>query len=194
MNVLSDIICDDGKEYWVGFHVGWQMGVCVQRQRLKYYSPPTTFLMLLAHVSLPHPDRIHIYHHIHVESCPSASLDYVIEPWFLGPGSSGPGGPEFKEWADASKANNGTVFGTSIKDLPDPKQPRCALISGRTADNPKLFTECIAAKCSTIFLEKPGAPTVKELQQMRDEAEAAGVDVLMGYNKVNEEEDEMIER
>lgn len=25
---------------------------------------------------------------------------------------------------------------------------------------------------------------MKELQQMRDEAEAAGVDVLMGYNKV----------
>ena len=45
-------------------------------------------------------------------------------------------------------------------DLPDPKQPRCALISGRTADNPRLFKECIDAKCSTIFLEKPGAPTV----------------------------------
>ena len=46
-------------------------------------------------------------------------------------------------------------------DLPDPKQPRCALISGRTADNPRLFKECIDAKCSTIFLEKPGAPTVR---------------------------------
>ena len=44
--------------------------------------------------------------------------------------------------------------------------------------------ECIAAKCSTIFLEKPGAPTVAELQQMKDEAEKAGVSVLMGYNKV----------
>jgi hypothetical protein len=32
--------------------------------------------------------------------------------------------------------------------------------SGRTADNPRLFKECIDAKCSTIFLEKPGAPTV----------------------------------
>ena len=119
-----------------------------------------------------------------IQSCPSASLDYIIEPWFLGAGATGPGGPEFNEWAESSKAKCGTIFGTSIKDLPDPKQPRCALISGRTADNPKLFTECIAAKCSTIFLEKPGAPTVKELQQMREEAEAAGVDVLMGYNKV----------
>jgi hypothetical protein len=34
-------------------------------------------------------------------------------------------------------------------------------------------------------LEKPGAPTVAELQQMKDEAEKAGVDVLMGYNKVS---------
>jgi predicted dehydrogenase len=32
-------------------------------------------------------------------------------------------------------------------------------------------------------LEKPGAPTVTELEQMKNEAEAAGVEVLMGYNK-----------
>lgn len=117
-------------------------------------------------------------------SCPSASLDYVIEPWFLGAGSSGPGGPEFTQWAEESKIKYGTSFASSVSELPDPKQPRCALISGRTADNPRLFTECIGAKCSTIFLEKPGAPTVLELQKMRDEANAAGVGVLMGYNKV----------
>ena len=92
--------------------------------------------------------------------CPSASLDYIIEPWFLGPGATSPGGPEFNEWAEASKKAHGTVFGTSIKDLPAPKEPRCALISGRTADNPRLFQECVEAGCKTIFLEKPGAPTV----------------------------------
>jgi predicted dehydrogenase len=32
-------------------------------------------------------------------------------------------------------------------------------------------------------LEKPGAPTVAELDAMRSEAAAAGVSVLMGYNK-----------
>jgi len=95
-----------------------------------------------------------------LNSCPSASLDYIIEPWFLGAGSEGPGGPEFNEWANESTSKYGTVFGTSVGELPDPKQPRCALISGRTADNPRLFKECIDAKCSTIFLEKPGAPTV----------------------------------
>jgi len=115
--------------------------------------------------------------------CPSASLDYIIEPWFLGPGATSPGGPEFNEWAEESKKAHGTVFGTSIKELPPPKEPRCALISGRTADNPRLFAECIEAGCKTIFLEKPGAPTVAELQKMKDDAEAAGVGVLMGYNK-----------
>jgi len=115
--------------------------------------------------------------------CPSASLDYIIEPWFLAGGAGGPGGPEFNDWAKDSTDKYGTVFGTSVGDLPEPKQPRCALISGRTADNPQLFTECIAANCTTIFLEKPGAPTVAELQQMKDEGEAANVGVLMGYNK-----------
>ena len=60
-----------------------------------------------------------------------------------------------------------------------------ALISGRTADNPRLLSECIKAGCKCIYLEKPGAPTVAELQQMKDEAEEAGIEVLMGYNKVS---------
>jgi len=115
--------------------------------------------------------------------CPSASLDYIIEPWFLGGGAEGPGGPEFNEWADDAKAKYGTVFGTSIADLPEAKQPRCFFISGRTADNPRLFGECVEAGCKTIVLEKPGAPTVTELQKMKDDAETAGVAVLMGYNK-----------
>jgi predicted dehydrogenase len=57
------------------------------------------------------------------------------------------------------------------------------LISGRTADNPRLLTESIAHGAKCIYLEKPGAPTVKELEQMKKEADDAGVDVLMGYNK-----------
>merc|ERR1712028_296845 len=76
-------------------------------------------------------------------------------------------------------------MGKSLSDLPgvaDGKK-RLALISGRTADNPRLLGECIANGCTTIYLEKPGAPTVAELSAMRDEARAAGVKVLMGYNK-----------
>ena len=118
--------------------------------------------------------------------CPSASLDYIIEGWFLGPGAEGPGGPEFNEWAAETSAKYGTNFVSSVSDLPEPAQPRVALISGRTADNPRLLSECIEAGCKCIYLEKPGAPTVAELQGMKDVAEEAGIEVLMGYNKVRE--------
>lgn len=57
------------------------------------------------------------------------------------------------------------------------------LISGRTGDNPRLLSEAIAESCKCIMLEKSGAPTVTELEAMRDEAAAAWVEVLMGYNK-----------
>lgn len=46
-----------------------------------------------------------------------------------------------------------------------------------------MLGEAIRAGCTTIYLEKPGAPTVAELEAMRAEAAAAGVAVLMGYNK-----------
>jgi predicted dehydrogenase len=39
------------------------------------------------------------------------------------------------------------------------------------------------AGCSTIYLEKPGAPTVAELEAMRETANSHNVTVLMGYNK-----------
>ena len=42
--------------------------------------------------------------------------------------------------------------------------PTLALISGRTADNPKLLKEVIEAGCTHVYLEKPGAPTVAELE------------------------------
>jgi hypothetical protein len=141
---------------------------------------PTFFQSILFphHISPPPPFN-------HFRSCPSASLDYIIEPWFLGAGSEGPGGPEFNEWANQISQNGHTQFITSVSDLPTPKQPRVALISGRTADNPRLLSECIQAGCKCIYLEKPGAPTVKELEDMSAEASEAGIEVLMGYNKVS---------
>merc|ERR1712071_695734 len=83
----------------------------------------------------------------------------------------------------AEQEANGIKFVTSLADLPPPAQPRLALISGRTADNPRLLTESIENGCSCIYLEKPGAPSVAELDKMKEEAESAGVEVLMGYNK-----------
>ncbi|KAI2510957.1 hypothetical protein MHU86_3429 [Fragilaria crotonensis] len=117
--------------------------------------------------------------------CPSAKLAYVIEPWFLGPGAAGPGGPEFAEFQKEAEENHHVVFITSVADLPSVPEgsKRLALISGRTADNPRFLKEAIKAGCTTIYLEKPGAPTVAELEAMKDEAAASGVTVLMGYNK-----------
>jgi len=110
-------------------------------------------------------------------------LDYIIEPWFLGAGVDSPAGQDFKTWQDDVEAKYGTKFAVSLSDLPPPEAPRLALISGRTADNPRLLTESIAHGATCIYLEKPGAPTVAELAQMKKEAEDAGVEVLMGYNK-----------
>jgi predicted dehydrogenase len=99
------------------------------------------------------------------------------------PGASGPGGPEFAEFVASASAEHGVEFLKSTDELPPATAKRLALISGRTADNPRLLGAAIRAGCSTIYLEKPGAPTVAELEAMRDEAAAAGVAVLMGYNK-----------
>jgi len=51
-------------------------------------------------------------------------------------------------------------------------------------DNPRLLGEAIAAGCSVIYLEKPGAPSVKELEVMKQQAADANVQICMGYNKV----------
>lgn len=110
-------------------------------------------------------------------------MDYIVEPWFLGAGSDSPAGQDFKTWQDETESRYGTTFAVSLDDLPPPDAPRLALISGRTADNPRLLTESIAHGAKCIYLEKPGAPTVTELEQMKNEADAAGVEVLMGYNK-----------
>jgi len=125
------------------------------------------------------------YHAIQMleDRCPSASLDYIVEPWFMGGGKDSDAGKEFGEWQAETETKYGTTFAVSMDDLPEPAAPRLALISGRTADNPRLLTECIEKGSKCIYLEKPGAPTVAELEQMKNEADAAGVEVLMGYNK-----------
>mmetsp|Transcript_23155 Transcript_23155/g.25990 ORF Transcript_23155/g.25990 Transcript_23155/m.25990 type:complete len:414 (-) Transcript_23155:220-1461(-) len=115
--------------------------------------------------------------------CPSASLDFVIEPWFLGGGASSDTGIEFGQWKEEAEAKYGTKFAASLDDIPPPAAPRLALISGRTADNPRLLSESIKHGSKCIYLEKPGAPTVTELVAMKAEADAADVEVLMGYNK-----------
>merc|ERR1740138_1194403 len=84
----------------------------------------------------------------------------------------------------------GTKFVKDISELeikglltPVTQGPTLALISGRTADNPRLLKEVIAAGCTHVYLEKPGAPSVAELEGMKAFAASKGVPVFMGYNK-----------
>lgn len=125
------------------------------------------------------------YHAVQMldKKCPSAALGYVIEPWFLGGGASSPPGIEFNVWKTESESKYGIKFAKDISELPPPSAPRLALISGRTSDNPRLLSDSIKAGCKCIYLEKPGAPTVTELEQMKVEADQSGVEVWMGYNK-----------
>jgi len=113
---------------------------------------------------------------------PSATLTGVVEPWFLGAGADSPPGKAFGEWAAEMEAAHGTTFAKDVSEI-EIKAPCIALISGRTADNPRLLKEVIAAGCTHVYLEKPGAPSVAELEEMKAYAKAQGVPVYMGYNK-----------
>merc|ERR1719453_2352650 len=83
---------------------------------------------------------------------PSATMTAVVEPWFLGPGADSEPGKVFGEWATEMEGQYGTKFVKDISELeikgllsPVTQGPCLALISGRTADNPRLLKEVIAA-------------------------------------------------
>jgi predicted dehydrogenase len=113
---------------------------------------------------------------------PSAKLTTIVEPFFLGPGADSDAGKAFNEWAAEMTKKYGTKFAKSVDEL-ELTGPTLALISGRTADNPRLLKEVIAKGVTHVYLEKPGAPTVGELQEMKKYAKDKGVPVYMGYNK-----------
>jgi len=111
-------------------------------------------------------------------------LSAVVEPYFLGPGKDSPPGKLFNEYVEATKAKDSSVkFFSNLKDWNPEKKNTCALIAGRTADNPRIFKELVDKGCTHIYLEKPGAPTVAELEEMMRYANEKGVKVYVGYNK-----------
>mmetsp|Transcript_23927 Transcript_23927/g.62385 ORF Transcript_23927/g.62385 Transcript_23927/m.62385 type:complete len:396 (-) Transcript_23927:75-1262(-) len=117
-------------------------------------------------------------------ACASARLSDVVEPWFLGPGKDSDAGAEFdagvvQAWPDArfSDAISDETWSTAGPG------PKVALIAGRTVDNPGFFRQALEAGATHILLEKPGAPSVKELEAMAAEAKAANVPVFMGFIK-----------
>ncbi|KAL9180267.1 hypothetical protein ACHAXT_008237 [Thalassiosira profunda] len=116
----------------------------------------------------------------------AARLDFIVEPWFMSEaGKSSPGGAEFAEFKKTLEASKGVKFFEHVRDVPRAEDgvKRLAIISARTSDNPSLFAGALDIGCHAIFLEKPGAPSVAELEAMRDNAKKVGVSVFMGFNK-----------
>ncbi len=117
---------------------------------------------------------------------PDAELKFVVEPWYFNDASkSSPGYDEFHTWRKTLEAEKGVQFFASVSEVPSPKDDelRLAIISARTADNPALLTACVTVGCTAIYLEKPGATTVKDLEEMRDLAASKNIAVHMGFNK-----------
>ena len=71
-----------------------------------------------------------------------------------------------------------------MKDLPKPAGKRLTVVSTRTVDMPQIVDDLLTEKLTShIFLEKPGAPSITALEKMATDASAAGVPILMGFNK-----------
>jgi len=119
-------------------------------------------------------------HNILEGLCPSARLTDVVEPHFMGAVLGTPAAEPFAAFANA---HPGVRFHKSVADMPAVDGAKVALLAGRTADNPKLLEAVIAKGCTTVYLEKPGAPSVEELESMQELAVQKGVKVYMGYNK-----------
>jgi len=117
---------------------------------------------------------------------PNAKLEYVVEPWFFCDAAKGAAGyDDFHTWRKTLEDEQGIQFFGTVAEVPAPKEDdvRLCIISARTADNPKLLTECVSKGCTAIYLEKPGATTVSDLESMRDLAASKNVAVHMGFNK-----------
>lgn len=83
------------------------------------------------------------------------------------------------------ETTRGVQFFETVAEVPacEEGERRLAIISARTSDNPKLFSSCLDIGCHSIYLEKPGAPTVSELESMKKAAALKNTTILMGFNK-----------
>mmetsp|Transcript_143188 Transcript_143188/g.249723 ORF Transcript_143188/g.249723 Transcript_143188/m.249723 type:complete len:412 (+) Transcript_143188:62-1297(+) len=111
---------------------------------------------------------------------PGAELTDIVEPFLLGPGKDTEGGKAFAAWAGGFPNVN---FHSSVDAMPSPVGKKLVLIAGRTSSNPQFFKQAIDHGFTNIYLEKPGAGTLEELEAMSAQAKANGVTVCMGYNK-----------
>ncbi len=122
------------------------------------------------------------YHLTQLLDMPNANMTAVIEPFFLNPKLCPSPPTAFTTLVNALE-HAGVKCTDSVAKLPKFTKDTMCLIAGRTADNPALFKACVAQGAKIVYLEKPGAPSVAELQEMSDWAKLKGVKVYLGYNK-----------
>ena len=100
----------------------------------------------------------------------------VVEPFFLNDELCKDVPQVFTDYVKATESDV-TKFVKSFDELPEFGEKTLCLIAGRTGDNPRFFSECVQKGAKYIYLEKPGAPTVKELEEMKALADEKGVKV-----------------
>jgi predicted dehydrogenase len=122
------------------------------------------------------------YHLTQLLDMPNANVVGVVEPFFLNANLCPNPPAAFSDLVEQLEAA-GVACTDSVLSLPKFEKDTMCLIAGRTADNPKLFRECVEHGAKIVYLEKPGAPSVDELQEMSDLADSKGVKVYLGYNK-----------
>merc|ERR1719265_1541933 len=113
---------------------------------------------------------------------PSGRLTDIVEPFFL----SDAGASASHKFSAFKESNEERIaFHASVDKLSyvPPSKKALACISARTSDNPALFRAVINKGFKNVMLEKPGATTVKELEDMSALAKSNNVRVFMGYNK-----------
>ena len=105
----------------------------------------------------------------------------VVEPYLLGTSNHPPS--SFVDLVSMLLSMDVQCY-RSIQQLEQFKAPTLCLIAAKTRDNPTHFKECILKGASSIYLESPGAQTVEQLIHMRQMAEARGVQVFIGYQRL----------
>lgn len=117
------------------------------------------------------------------------TLTGIVEPWYLGSGRDAPGSEAFKAFqADCHQRVPGKVEWVDSVDklAPRPLSPgsaAIALVACRTPDMPQLARQALAKGFTHVYLEKPGSPSVADLDLILTDAEALQIPVFMGYNK-----------
>lgn len=111
----------------------------------------------------------------------NVTVTAVVEPYLLGTSNNPP--PSFVDLVSMLLSMDIQCC-RSIQQLEQFKAPTLCLIAAKTRDNPKHFQEAILKGASSIYLESPGAQSVEQLSHMKQMAEARGVQVFIGYQRL----------